>query len=175
MENNKNKGLFLKYTTYVLIIFITFILQNTPNFLEILGIKPNLLYICAVIIAMIEGEFIGGIFGIVAGMFCDLGSYNIFGFNTIFLLIVCVAIGLAVIYYIKNSKINALILSTIVLISRALIEFFFVYMIWNLEDVNNILINQLLPTAIYSLIFVIPIYIMLEKICVYYNEKYNID
>ncbi|MEG1621268.1 MAG: rod shape-determining protein MreD [Oscillospiraceae bacterium] len=175
MKNNKSIGLFLKYTTYVAILFGIFIIQNTPILLEIMGIKPNLLYVCAIAIAMFEGEFIGGIFGIVVGMFCDLGSYNIFGFNSIFLLIVCVAIGLAFIYFMKNSKINLLIMTSLTLLSRALIEFFFVYVIWNLEDVNNILIHQLLPTSLYSLIFAIPIYILIEKIYFFYGEKYNFD
>ncbi|MEG1965505.1 MAG: rod shape-determining protein MreD, partial [Oscillospiraceae bacterium] len=120
MKNNKSIGLFLKYTTYVAILFGIFIIQNTPILLEIMGIKPNLLYVCAIAIAMFEGEFIGGIFGIVVGMFCDLGSYNIFGFNSIFLLIVCVAIGLAFIYFMKNSKINLLIMTSLTLLSRAL-------------------------------------------------------
>lgn len=124
---------------------------------------------------MFEGEFIGGIFGLLAGMLADLGSYNIFGFNTLLLLVSCCAIGLLIIYLMKNSKINAVILSFSVLLLRGFLEYFFVYLIWNYENSWKILLYRILPTIIYSLVFVVPIYILFSKLYTYFQEKYNLS
>lgn len=175
MENNKNKGITLKFLSYGIFIFSVFILQNTPHFLEFWGIKPNIIYVVAVVLAMFEGEFSGGILGMIIGMLCDYSSYPIHGFNAMLLLICCTMIGLAVIYFMKNNKLNAFTFSAIALSLRGFLEYYFVYVIWKYENTSIILFKHIIPTIIYSLLFVIPIFFVISKIHKYFNEKYNLE
>ncbi len=175
MENNKNKGIALKFISYFSVIFIIFILQNTPHFLEIWGVKPNAIYVAAAVTAMYEGEFAGGIVGMITGMLCDYSSYPIHGFNAMLLLICCTAIGLAVIYFMKNNKLNAFTFSAAVLSLRGFLEYYFVYAIWKYEKSEIILYRHIIPTILYSLLFVIPIFFIIGKIHTYFTCKYSLD
>ena len=175
MENNQNKGIAFKYICYGLFIFLIFILQSTPYFLEIWEIKPNLLYLAAVSAAMYEGEFAGGIIGMLVGMLCDYSSYPIHGFNAMLLLICCTSIGWAVVYFMKNSKINAAIFSSASLLIRGLLEYYFVYAIWKYENSEIILYRHILPTVFYSVLFTLPIFFIIGKIHNYFTEKYNLE
>jgi cell shape-determining protein MreD len=87
------------------------VLQSTPGFLSVFGIKPNLLIGSAICLAMFEGEFVGGLYGALAGMLLDLGSSRIFGFYSILLFIFCIGAGLAVIYLLHLTWINALMMT----------------------------------------------------------------
>ena len=78
--------------------------------MSVFGIKPNLVIPAVVCIAMVEGEFVGGLLGALGGMLLDLGAFSVFGFYSIQLLVICVAIGLLVIYLMKNNLLSAAIL-----------------------------------------------------------------
>lgn len=81
--------------------------KPTPGFLSVFGIKPNLVIPAVVCIAMVEGEFVGGLLGALGGMLLDLGAFSVFGFYSIQLLVICVAIGLLVIYLMKNNLLSS--------------------------------------------------------------------
>ena len=159
--------------TYALVIYFIFILQNTPYFMEIYGVKPNFLYIIAVAVAMYEGEFTGGIFGFFIGILCDYASYHGFGFNTILLLTGCTAIGLAVSFYMKNSILNAHIFSILLLSLRGFLEYYFVYEIWDYTDKSLIMGKHIVPEIVYSVLFTFPIFWLFGKINNYYKQKYD--
>ena len=173
MQDKKNIGKVLKILTYSAVIYLMFILQNTPYFLEICGVKPNLLYIAAVAISMYEGEFSGGIYGFFIGILCDYASYHGFGFNTILLIICCTAMGLAVIYYMKNSLLNAHIFAALLLGLRGFLEYYFVYAIWDYTDNALMMWKHIIPGIIYSLLFTFPIFWLFGKINRYYKHKYD--
>ena len=176
MTNNKSKGKAIKYILYFAIIFILFILETTPTFLSINGIKPNFLYPCLISIAMVEDEFVGGIFGVIIGLFCDYATYSSsFGFNTILLLIVGVLVGLLTVFLIKNNKLNAFLFTISLFVIRFSLEYFFVYYIWNYENSYMIITEQFLPITIYSSIFSVPIYLLFKKIHTKIKEKFDLE
>lgn len=80
MNNNKAKVYAVKYCSYVLILLALYVLQTTPGFLSVFGIKPNLVIPAVVCIAMVEGEFVGGLLGALGGWLLDLGAFSVFGF-----------------------------------------------------------------------------------------------
>ena len=83
-----------RYVVYTVIFFLFYVLQNTPSLFSVRGIKPILLIPAAVVFAMYEGEFIGGIFGALAGMLCDMGGFFLFGFDAILTLVFSAVSGL---------------------------------------------------------------------------------
>ena len=72
-----------KMSIYGLTLLLLYILQTTPGFLTFWGIKPLLVLPLAVSIAMMEGELVGGLFGLAAGILCDTSGITIFGINSL--------------------------------------------------------------------------------------------
>ena len=169
--NNKNKVYAVKYLSYVLIILGLYVLQTTPGFLSVFGIKPNLILPAVVCIAMVEGEFIGGLMGAYGGMLLDLGGFSVFGFYSIQLMVICVAIGLLVIYLMKNNLLSAAILCGGTALFLSLTQFFFFYALWGYEDVFRLYLTKLLPTAAYSVAFLPPFFWAEHWLYQFYESK----
>lgn len=77
MNNNKAKVYAVKYCSYVLILLALYVLQTTPGFLSVFGIKPNLVIPAVVCIAMVEGEFVGGLLGALGGCSWTWGPFGL--------------------------------------------------------------------------------------------------
>ena len=163
-----------KHLTYTLLLMGLYVLQATPGFMMVLGIKPLLVLPAVVCIAMQEGEYLGGIYGMVGGMFCDLSSFTYFGFNALLFLLMGVGIGLLVEYLLNNSAINALLLTMVAMVIKGLVEFFFMYGIWGYEGAGLIYLNKLIPTLIYSALFVPLWYRLSVKLAGWYARKMEI-
>ena len=54
--NNKKWFRTAKFLTYIVVMALLYILQTTPGFLTVFGVKPNFVIPAAVCIAMYEGE-----------------------------------------------------------------------------------------------------------------------
>ena len=139
-----------KYAAYGLAMALLYVLQTTPGFLTVFGVKPNLVIPAAVCAAMLEGEFAGGLYGALAGLLCDLSAPSIFGFNAIILLVACVVAGLAFLYLLRPCVINFVLMALGALAARGLLDYLLNYLMWNYENVGMILVHQILPGILYS-------------------------
>ena len=101
--NEKSLRFALKHLCYAVSMLVLFTLQTTPGLFELWGVKPILVVPFAVCIAALEGEFIGGLYGALAGLLCDLAGSWVFGFHAILCLCCHVAVGLAAIYLVRRS------------------------------------------------------------------------
>ena len=64
-----------KYIVYGVELFIVYIIQFTPSLLPaFFGESPMLLTVCAVSIALFEGDITGMFFGMAAGLLINAGS-----------------------------------------------------------------------------------------------------
>lgn len=127
-----------------------YVLQTTPRLFSILGIRPNLVIPAAVCIAMLEGAFVGGVYGALAGILCDLAGGALFGFSAIILMPACVAAGLLVTYLLRPGMINYVLLLAGVLLTRGLLDFLLNYVMWGYDDVWMVFIYGILPGIIYA-------------------------
>lgn len=162
-----------KYCAYGLLLLFLYILQTTPGLLEVLGIKPFFIVPAVICIAMYEGEFVGGLFGAYGGLLCDLGSYTIFGFYSILLLIICTATGLAIIYLMKQNRLNAIIIGGGAMLALGILEHFFYYTMWGYEGVWLLLLTKMIPRVIYSLLFVPFYYWLFGRLREYFASKFS--
>lgn len=149
-----------KHTVYTLLLLLLYVLQTTPGFLAVYGVKPIWVASAAISISMFEGEFTGGIYGAVAGLLCDSGSVprlagggsTLFGFNGFFLTIFCVIAGLLVIYMMRCNLLSCILF---VFVSMAIwnsVEFLFAYGMWGHENVWKLYVYGTLPVVAYSVV-----------------------
>ena len=100
-----------KYIVYGVELFIVYIIQFTPSLLpRIFGESPMLLTVCAVSIALFEGDVVGMWFGMAAGLLIDAGSTAPFGFYALVHLIICYGCGLLVMYLMRNNIVTSVLL-----------------------------------------------------------------
>ncbi len=141
-----------KYTLYALILLLFYILQTTPGVLELAGVKPMLVIPAALTIAMVEGEFVGGVYGALAGLLCDLGGSVLFGFNGLLLSLFCIGAGLLVIYLMHCNTGGALLFVTVTMLVRGGVEYLFSYRMWGYENVWKIFALHILPMSLYTIL-----------------------
>lgn len=141
-------GRTLKYIVYGVEIFLVYILQSTPSLLpEFFGEKPMLLTVCAVSIALFEGDVIGMWFGLGAGVMLDIGSTAPFGFYGLVHLAVCFGCGALVMYVMRNNVVTSLILGLAAVIIVAAAQWIFLA---ESAEVLFFIQSILLPRAVYS-------------------------
>lgn len=119
----------IKWALYAVIVLLTVVLQNTPGALpKLWGVCPILVIPCVTVIAAFEDVTAGAAFAVLGGLLWDLGNGITFGFNALFLMVLCVFISLLVRNLFRNTIVTALFFC---LCSSLLIGvskwFFFVY------------------------------------------------
>ncbi len=146
----------LKFFTYFLIIFAAYIVQSTPGLFEVCGVKPILVLTCCICLSVFEGEFAGGIFGFVMGLFCDSASETVFGFNAFVFLLLCAVVGLAAIYLFRRSTMNIMLICLGAIFLRLGAEFFFNFILYGYENLEPYFYTVFAPQLVYSSIFAYP-------------------
>lgn len=130
-------------------LFVVFILQSTPCLIpEIFGELPMLTVMCAVSIALFEGDVIGMWFGLGAGLLMDTVSSTPFGFYGLVLMITCFGCGTLVMSLMRNNIVTSLILGAAAVLVISLAQWFFT------ADAQGgtifIITRVLLPRTLYS-------------------------
>ena len=137
-----------KYIVYGVELFLVYIIQFTPSLLpRFFGESPMLLTVCAVSIALFEGDITGMWFGMAAGLLMDIGSTAPFGFYALVNLTLCYGCGLLVMYLMRNNIVTAVILGFAAASIASLAQWIFLA---GTHDFLFFLPEILLPRAVYS-------------------------
>lgn len=153
-ENFRRK--IIKFTVYALIVFAAYIIQTTPGLFEFFGIAPFLVLPACICIAVFEGEFAGGLFGFIAGLFCDSAAETVFGFNALVFLVLCAASGLLTIYVFRRSTMNIMLLCLGAVFLRFVLEYFFSFVLYGYENLPAFFYTQIAPQVVLTSIFSFP-------------------
>ena len=156
--SKRHLWLTLKWLFYAVSILILFVLQSTPSFLQFWGAKPVLVLPAAVMAAILEGEFGGALTGLICGLLIDLGAGRPSGVNGLFLMILCMFIGLLFIYYIRTWWLTALLFTLATSSIIQLLDFFFFYALWGYDGLGLIFLRHTLPTIGLTTLFSLPLY-----------------
>lgn len=159
-----------RYLVYGAVFVFLYVLQCMPGFLEIGGVRPILLIPAAVTLAMFEGEFVGGLYGALAGLLCGLSSPMVFGFDGLLLLCLCVVSGLLVIYLLRRTLMTAYLLVGVSVTSRCCPAYFFSYAIWGYENSGDIFWHSTVWMILYTSLLTPVFYKMWELVCGYYSS-----
>ena len=160
----------IKILIYTLIIFLIVLLQSTLlDYIKIYYIKPNLLIVFIISIALIRGNIEGSIIGFTIGLSQDLLSGKVLGFYSILGLYLGLIIGsvnkrlyrenfLVVIFFTFRSSIAyesiVYFLSTIL---KGQIDFYYPFK------------NIVLPEALYNSLISVFVYVLIIKL----NDRFN--
>ncbi len=137
-----------KYIVYGVELFIVYVIQFTPSLLpQFFGESPMLLTVCAVSIALFEGDVTGMWFGMAAGLLIDVGSTAPFGFYGLVNLVICFGCGTLVMYLMRNNIVTSVILGFAAVIIASVAQWLFMA---GTHDIFFFIPNILLPRAIYS-------------------------
>ena len=162
----------IKYVLLCLVVFVLFILQGTPGFLSVFGVKPVFLIPFCINLAMLEEENYTLIVYVMAGLLFELSAGRIVGLYTIPLIIAC-AISMIMVKFIfqpnyRNSMAMSFI-STFVILS---LDFFFNYIIQGYKGIFIIYFKTVVLCSIYSTLFSVLYYKIISAIKARF-KKYN--
>jgi rod shape-determining protein MreD len=156
---------FMKWAVYAVILLIAAVIQDTPHGLpSIWGALPVLVIPCVIPIAMFEGDSAGAAYAIAGGLLWDLQAGRTFGFNALFMMVLCLAVGLLIQNLFRNTFVSSLLFCfAACFILETITWFFFSYIAGN-EQYLVALLRVILPVSGYSTLFVIPFYFLTKKI-----------
>lgn len=171
MEQRILKYVLPKNVLYTLVILVCYIAERTPEMLTLFGIRPSLVSACVVVIAMLEGEFAGGVFGLFAGTLCDITAFHIYGIASILYLVMGVGCGLLVIHLMQENLQTVLLLTFLFSLLYGLACYYLIYGMWGYEGASSMIIVNTLPTAALSACWAFPIYHLFRII----HNRFTID
>ena len=173
MIRKKRIWVFAKYFFYSLVLVIFYAMQTTDGVFSFYGVRPLWVVPMAVAVAMCENVLPAAVFGAVSGLLCDLGSQALFGFNGLVMLCGCTAIALLSLFLVKVNWKSALLLGGGLAALRALLEFFFFYLIWGYEDIQLIFVHRVFPSFVYTVLLT-PLFLpLVQKIKAKCDEKWK--
>ncbi len=146
-----------KVIQHALLLIIVYILQGLVfPYLRLREMVPLLLPVAAVCVAMFDGGFYGGIFGLAAGMFCDV-SFNA---PTLMFTVTLTVVGLAVGYLgqavVTRGLVSCLVVCAVSLLVCSAVQCFGP-LFFDGQPFGALALQALLQTA-YSLLFCIPLF-----------------
>lgn len=140
----------IKYLLLCLVVFALYILQGTPGFLSVFGIRPVFLIPFCIILAMLEEENYAIIVYVVAGLLFELSAGRIVGYYTIPIIIACVICMIMVKFIFQPNYRNSMAMCFIATFVILTVDFFFSYVMPGYKGIFIIFIKTVLLTSIYS-------------------------
>ncbi len=144
---------FFRYLAYSLEIILFFVLASTPSLLpEIYGATPCLLISLAITIAVFEPPIESMFFGIVCGVLTDLGYSNSIGIFTVFMCIVCFALGFVSNNIIQAKFLNVMLTATVVISVVLSLHFLFAIAIKGYSDIGVYFVNHYISRIVQTIL-----------------------
>lgn len=150
MDRKTNWLIVNKNLICTLAVLIAYILQETPVLLAIMGVRPVLVISVITVIAMFEGEFAGGLYGLLGGLLCDVAAAHIFGVASLFFLVLGCGCGLLVIYLIQPNTKTAFLLGLGFALVYGLVSHYLIYGMWGYEGAASLIFTNTIPSAVYT-------------------------
>lgn len=151
MDSRKRKlTIAAKHTSYILLMLLGYVLQTTPGLFSLWGIKPVWVLPLAVVLSAYEGEYIGALYGMLAGLLWELAAGRIIGSFSVMAMLLCFLAGVSIMLYLRRTVLNLSLLSGICLLVITGLDFIFSYWLQGYGAVSGVFFRQVLPTVVYS-------------------------
>lgn len=168
MKNRVNKSPFahllqkknyLIWIAYGLSTLLVLLLQTSPRaFPTIFGARPMPMLTFVICVAIFSGARTGAAIGLAAGVLCGIFSFYVFGFDAILLMLFGLAAGLLSEWFLRANFFTAMLLCSCGVFLRVLLEWIFCYVIFDKENLFEILYKVLLPNGLYTLLLTPVVY-----------------
>ena len=160
-----------KHASYIVLVWVFYIFQTTPGFLEINGIKPIFIIPIVVAIAGYEGEFTGAAYGMLVGILWDLSSGRTIGFFGMPLTIICFFVGILVKLYLRATVINFSALSVISIFLLTSQDYIFTYFLRSSSGSSVYYLRRVVPIILYSAVFTVLLVFLVKKVFEKFNKR----
>ena len=153
-----------KYSIFAFAVFVLYILQSTPGFMSVFGIKPVFMLSFCIVLAMLDENWQAGFVYLVGGMLTDLSSGRIVGIYSILLLLVCFMAIVSVKFFFKPTLRNIYAYNFIAMVVMLSVDFFFSFMFGAFTGKLLYYFKNVLLVSAYSALFSIPFYFFIDFI-----------
>ncbi len=153
----------LTYLFLGLILFILYLFQNTNTLPSPLGLIPAIVVVYVAICGSVMGEYIGCVIGLVGGLLCDAAAPSSYCFNLVVLTALGIACGFLGTRLFTKRLICTLTLTFLALLLYFILKWLIVGVIFGNEGFYY-LTRYALPSVLYSLLYLFPIYPMITII-----------
>ena len=166
MDTRTRQLFILKNLIYTLALIAVYVLQETPLALSIGGVKPNLVIAAVVAIAMAEGEFSGGLYGLLGGILCDTAAFHIFGAASILFAAMGCGCGLITVYLVRSHWRTAFLMNLLFAFVYGTASHYLIYGMWGYQGAGMLYLTETLPAVIYTSVLGVLAYFAAQ-----YNSK----
>ena len=173
MEQKTLKLLIIKNITYTLFILLSYIVQETPGIFS--HIHPVIVLSAVISIAMNEGEFSGGLYGLLGGLLCDTAAFHMFGVASIFFSILGCTGGLLVIYLVHPNVKSAALMSAAAAFIYSSVSYYIIYGMWGYEGSEIFYIVKSASSSVSTAVFGALIFILIRKIKLLFEKMAKED
>ena len=153
----------LTYLFLGLILFILYLFQNVQSLPSPLGLIPAIVVVYVAVCGSVMGEYVGCIMGFMGGLLCDTSATSSYCFNLVVLTALGIACGLLGTRLFTRRFVCTLTLSFLALLVYFSLQWLVVGVIFGNEGFYYLL-RYSLPSVLYSLLYVLPIYPLISII-----------
>lgn len=168
MKNRVNKSPFvnllqekhyLVWLIYGLSTLLVLLSQTAPRFFPtIVGARPMPLLTFVICVAVFSGARTGATIGVLAGVLWGVFSSHVFGLDALLLMLLGLVAGLLVEWFFRANFFTAILLCSCGILLHVLVEWVFCYVIFEKENLFEILFKVLLPNGLYTLLITPVVY-----------------
>ena len=159
----RRKRVILKILRYALFLLILYILQGLIfSHFKIFGSVPMLFPMAVIGVSLFTGCTTGGVFGLFAGILCDISLNETAALFTITFTVIGLLVGALSESVITRSLISYCILSLLALMLTAFFQMF--SLLFFAGEGPELLVKTAIVQTLVSLIFLFPIYFCLRPI-----------
>ena len=153
----------MKHVFYTVLLLLLAVFQAlAPSFW--FGVKPNLVLLFVLGMAILEGPIPGMIYAVAGGMILDMLGFMVFGVNTLFLLYFAIACSLLYgVYFTYNYIVGVLFVGGVSVLYE-FFYYFFNFFLWGGRRELSVLVDVLLPEALYNIVFSFLVFYLMMQI-----------
>ena len=130
--------------------------------------KALLLFPLVTAVAVFEAEIPAAVFGSVCGLLLDVSTGKLPGFTALWLCICCAAVSAVFGQFFRKNVVNFLWVFFIVGGVYLYSDYYFYYRIWAYEGYQLVLTQRLIPSALKTLLWALPVFgavYLIERLC----------
>lgn len=154
-----------KILIYTLVLYVVLILQSTLiNYFEIFGVKPNIVLVFIICVAMIRGGSEAAVVGLVAGLFQDILTATTLGGYAFLGLIVGAVLGGYNKRFYKDNIFMSIVFSFVITLVYESMIFIPAIIKGEYLEFLGIFRDGILREAVYNIVICVPIFIIVLKV-----------
>lgn len=147
------------------LFYIVCLLQTTlTDYAEIMGVRPNLLIVAAIAVALCRSDLESAFMGLAFGLGLDVLIGRALGWYAICLFLVCFCIGMVNPKLYKDNFLVSLFFVFFSTVAVQLLYYLINHFLMGYQDLLFVLTRLILPESLYNAILAIPAYPVIQRI-----------